>query len=249
MKTIIMALGGLLLLAVLPANATTTYSGVVDGSFTNPVLTGNVIAVDGSNTFLDNTTTAVFSDFQPAANNDTLSWGTSSQVPTPPLTFSFLEFTGATYTNVAPGQQFLLGQIEFSNGTSDLPTLIFGATLNLDLGNGIDVKTSNVDIVTTINTGLSPARDADFVGFSDFPQTFNVYEGGFSVANLYGTIVGDPMVTLDLITIAPGFEDGGFVGQGLGGVPEPATWSMLLLGFLGLALAVRLARRGAYAAI
>lgn len=131
----------------------------------------------------------------------------------------------------------------FSNGTSDLSSLIFGATLNLDLGNGITVKTSGIDIVTTANTGLSPARDADFVGFSDFPQTFNVYEGGFSVAALYGTIVGDPTVTLDSISIAPGFEDSGFIGQGVGGVPEPATWSMLLIGFLGLGLAVRSARR------
>ncbi len=120
------------------------------------------------------------------------------------------------------------------NGTSDLPTLIFGAKLTLDLGSGIDLKTSQISLVTTQNTGLGAARDADFVGFSDFPQTFNVYEGGLSIVDIYGRIVGDSTVKLSSIEIAPGFESGGFVGSGVGSVPEPTSWALMVGGF-GLA--------------
>jgi hypothetical protein len=234
-----LAVLGVMLLALEPASAAVSYSGVVNGFFSDPVRSGNIVQTDGSNVFVDNTSTAVVTIQQSAPNNATIDWGDYVEANPPAQPFSILNFVGSTYTNVAPGQQFLLGKIEFTNGTSDINSLIFGATLHLDAGNGITVKTTNVDIVTTANTGLSAARDADFVGFSDFPQTFNVYEGASSVADLYGTIVGDPMLTLDTITIDPGSEDGGFIGTGVGGIPEPALWSVLIVGFFGMGLAAR----------
>lgn len=224
MKTFAFATALVLASAAAPALAAGSYSGTVNGVFTDAVLTGTVVAIDYSPIPFDNTSTAVFSYFNPQLNDSTVTWGTNPG-------FSFLNFQGASFSNVAADTDFLLGTISYVNGTSDLPTLIFGARLTLDLGSGIDLKTSQISFVTTQNTGLSPARDADFVCFSDFPQTFNVYEDGFSIVNIYGRIVGDPTVQLSSIEIAPGFESGGFVGNGVGSVPEPASWAMMLGGF------------------
>ncbi len=211
-----------------PVLAVGTYSGTVNGYFDSELLSGNVVAIDGSLHFLDNTTTAFVVHTNLAPNNDTLTWGLSTTGANP--SFSFLNFVGASFSNVAANTPFKLGTISYLNGTSDLNSLIFGATLHFDLGAGIDLKTSLISIVTTQNTGLGARRDADFIGFSDFSQTFNVFEGGFSVIELYGQIVGDPMVTLDSINIAPGFDNSGFIGNGVGGVPEPQTWAMLASG-------------------
>ena len=227
--------------AASPALATGTYSGTVNGYFDNPVKTGSIVALDGSLTALDNSGTAFVLDTVLAPNNDTITWGLSTTGTKP--SYSFLNFVGATFSNVAGDTPFLLGTITYLNGTSDLDTLIFGATLHLDLGSGITPKTSTIPILTTANTGISPARDADLIGFSDFPATFNVYEGGFSIANLYGMIVGDPEVTLTGIAVTEGFEDTGYIGEGVPGVPEPAAWAMLLGGFA--LTGMRLRRRSA----
>jgi hypothetical protein len=218
-----------------PAFASGSYSGTSAGTFSNPVLTGSYIATDGSSVFLDNTTTA-FVLFVPDAQ--TMTWGNSSVGASPG--FSYLYFTPADYTNVAPGQEFLLGSISYLNGTSDLNTLIFGGQLHIDLGNGITPLDLNLGITTTQNTGISPEVDADFVTFGGaFPLSFNVVEGGFSRLNLYGEIVGDPMIDLVDIQIADGFSDTGFVGEGQPPVPEPASWAMMLIGFGALGAVMR----------
>ncbi len=207
-----------------PAFANATYSGTVNGHFSDAVLSGSVIAIDNTLTPFDNTTTASFGYTTLSPSNDTITWGSTPG-------FSFLNFQGASFSNIASDTDFLLGTISYVNGTSGLATLIFGAKLTLDLGSGIDLKTSQISILTTANTGFSAARDADFIGFSDFSSTFNVYEGAFSIVNLYGRIVGDPTVTLTSIAITEGFENGGFVGNGVGGVPEPASWALMIAGF------------------
>ncbi len=234
------------LLAAGPAFATgtPTYSGTVNGTFSNPILTGNVINTDGTPLFEDNTNTAFYVLTPLSPSNDTISWGSSSATPPPPG-FSFLNFQGASYTNEPVNTPFLLGTISYVNGSSDLTTLIFGATLTMDLGNGIDIKTTAISIDTTANTGLSAARDADFVSFSGLPNTFNVVEGQQATADIYGEIVGDPTVTLTKIELDANSAPGaGFIGNGVGGVPEPAEWLMLLAGFFGLGSSLR-ARRAA----
>ncbi len=228
------------LLGSAAALADATYSGTVNGHFSDAVLSGNIIAIDGSSVFFDNSATAAFGYTTLSPSNDTITWGNSTTGANPG--FSFLNFQGADFSDQAPDTQFKLGTITYLNGTSDLNTLIFGARLTLDLGSGITVKTTDISIVTTQNTGLSQRRDADFIGFSDFPQTFNVFEGQFSIVDIFGQIVGDPTVTLNGIAVTEGFESTGFVGNGVGGVPEPADWALLIAGF-GLTGAVARRRR------
>ncbi len=217
------------------ASAGGPFSGTVSGIFQNPVLTGNVVAIDGSLTPFDNTATAVTTGF--ASSNVT--WGAS----TTGGTFSHLLFLGDSFSNVAAGDTFHLGTIIFSNGTSDLNTLIFGAQLNLSTGGVTDDHVSDLNIVTTANTGLSLARDADFIGFSDFASTFNVYEGRTASIELFGKIVGDPQLNFDFIQISAVTSGDGFIGHGVGSVPEASTWALMLVGFGGLGAALRSRRR------
>jgi hypothetical protein len=145
-------------------------------------------------------------------------------------------FFGNTFSGVAPGQQFKLGTITYSNGTSDLNTLIFGAKLTISVFNepSITAKVSNIAITTTANTGTSLNRDADLIGFSDFPNTFNVYESHAATAELFGTIVGDPQLQLNGIALQPGQSGNGFIGTGV--APIPATLPLMgsALAALGL---------------
>jgi hypothetical protein len=65
----------------------------------------------------------------------------------------------------------------------------------------------------------------------------NVFEGATATFILEGEIVGDPMLNLVHVIIAPGSEDAGFVGTGLP-IPEPSTSALLSMGMAGLALAL-----------
>ena len=61
-------------------------------------------------------------------------------------------------------------------------------------------------------------------------------------ADLYGSIVGDPTLTISSVALAPGqtATGNGFIGEGrqmATSVPETSTWAMLLVGFAGLGYA------------
>ena len=213
------------------ANASGTFSGTVTATFSNPVLSGNVIDINGSNLPLDNSGTAFFTGM---GTND-ITWGTTPGS-------SHLFFLSDSFSNVSAGDTIHLGTIIYTNGTSDLTTLIFGTTMTLSTGGVTDPLVSAMNIVTTNNTGLSPARDSDFIGFSDFPETFNVYEGATSSIELFGHIVGDPQLKFDSIVVSAVATDAGFIGHGVGGIPEPAAWMFMILGFFGLGGALRVRR-------
>lgn len=213
------------------AQATPFYSGTVTGFFDSPVKAGSIIDINGNPLYSDDTATVVSS-----FGSNFVTWG-SGDFPIPQST---LTFDGADYSNVASGEVFKLGTLTYTNGTSNLGTLLYGVTLHILVGNGVTEKLSQVSILTTANTGLSLARDSDFIAFSDFSQTFNVFEGYTATADLYGAIIGNPYIVLDNLQSTSG---GGFIGNGVGNVPEPGTWAMMLLGFGGLGVMLRISRR------
>jgi hypothetical protein len=220
-----------LVATLVDVRASTTYSGSISGTFSNPVLTGYVIDLQGNHVPLDNTTTAVYTGI----GTNSITWGQAF----PGFPDSILTFTGKSFSGVTPGQVFDLGTVTYFNGTNLNDTFIFGATLTLSvnstLGGSIDPAVSNLGFIATQNRQPPPNTlkvDADFITFDVFPVTFNVFEGASASADLFGMIVGDPSLTITGIQLNPGQENNGFIGQGQPSIPD--TGSTLCL--LGLAL-------------
>jgi protein with PEP-CTERM/exosortase system signal len=202
------------------------YSGSISGVFTNPVFSGIVIDVNGNPFTLDETGTAVYSGM----GSNLIHWGTGV-----PATGNSLEFDGATFSNVAAGQQFLLGTLTYFNGSVEHP--IFGATLTLSVSPSslaISPAVAQGTFVSTVNGNLSPRQDADYLSFDVFPVTFNVYEQHSATADIFGEIVGDPRLQINTIQLAPGQGQNGFLGHGRpSSVPDTGS----TFGLLSFALA------------
>src|SRR5215813_4910676 len=127
-----------------------TFEGSITGTFSAPVLFGNLVNADKTpGMFLNNsnmtengtvgTNTAVFT-FTSTGSSTTFTWGAcivSTGCSTAKFTSSSFEFTGVTDTGPVTGgladsaQQFKLGDFKYINGESDLTTLVFGVTLTL----------------------------------------------------------------------------------------------------------------------
>jgi len=236
-------------------------------TFSNPVLAGTIAndPVSGSSTYLDNTSTAVYNinnDIgSPGSASSNMNWGTYSEAnPTGFLPESLLVFVGSTIP-ASPSTPFNIGSLTFLNGTSDLSTLIFGATINFYAGSvsAPDYLGSDTIVITTTNNifgvpgGLSNGDD-DYVNicgtFSSICGTsieaVESSEGGTGVVvNLSGTLVGDPTLDLSSVALAGGQNSmtNGFLGSDapIGAqTPEPSTiWMMSA----GLGLCVMLARQ------
>ena len=231
--TTVAILLGVLILAPC-SQADTVNSGSISGTFSNFVLSGDI--VDGgtrATTFQDNTSTAISS----GAGTSDITWGGNFTPPPGTNNFSELSFTGASFSNVAPGQVFELGTLTYSNGSSALNSLIFGATFTMtaNLSGGgtatITPFTSALGLVTTTNDGPTPASNADFVNFPSLGKSFNVIEGSSARAILFGEIIGDPSLHLTDVQVAPDSGGTGFIAS----TPEPSTWLLLAAG-LGLLL-------------
>lgn len=247
------------------AFAASAYSGVVTGAWSQAVLTGNSIdAATGAAVANDTTTTARCNvspcPGMPSTGSDwgssTLIWGdgdsglTGTDIYSSTVTFQGVTFEGvAPWLDNLPGDTFELGTLTYTNGTSYNWSMIYGATLTLGatLNGSNEVVTPFVvqlDIVPTTNTGTA-AQNADFLSFGNSlgttaPVTFNVLEGATATAILRGRLVGDPVLYATGITLAPGSESAGFIGNGVPAVPEPSAWAMFAA---GLAVISRVARR------
>jgi hypothetical protein len=131
--------------------------------------------------------------------------------------------------------------------------------------NGVTLGSDQVIITTTQNSysglGLTPAQlrtDADYInicgagsnicstGISAYENTegASTYSQGLTVA-LLGTYQVDPSISLTGVNYLSG--DGTVDTRIAGGVPEASTWSMIIIGFLGLGWLAH--RRGASGAV
>ena len=230
------------------ASPSTLYSGSIQGQWADAVLTGSLIdGATGAITFFDNTATAACNlspcprvpATSPGGGGAMVTWGDGRS----PARTSVVSFTGASFANVVPDTLFELGTLTYTNGTSDLNSLIFGATLTLTVlltdpsGVSVDPYAIQLGLTTTNNTGTT-AQNADFIDFRNSlgttqPVTFNVFEGATATAILSGMIVGDPMLFATQITIAQGSQGSGFIGTGVPQslvIPEPSTWWLCIAG-------------------
>ena len=251
--------------------ASNTVIGVFDPS--SIVQYGNVLNNPnvGDLAFTNNTGTAVWSianssdptlsgGFQ--ATGSTLTWGTNS--PAGPDTYSSLTFQGGQIP-ADPTQPFAAGKITFLNGTSSLNSLIFGATIDF-YKNTVSASSflgaDQIIISTTSNqysgTGLTLAQlqtDADYINICGNSsnicgtslEAFEDSEGGVGVlAYLNATLVGDPQITLQSITLVPGQDPNtsGLIGNAppLAAVPEPSTLALFFSAWAGL-VTLRVRRR------
>ena len=259
-------------LAMATAGVQSATAGTITGeqiiaTFGGIVVAGSVAndPVAGQNTYLNNTGTAVFNIHNDVVGNNNFAtsdfnWGTfSSPNPNGFLPLSLIVFAGSVIPSTHDTTAFNIGSLTFLNGTSDLNTLIFGATMSFYAGS---VSTANflgsdsIVITTTSNVfgvpgGLTNGDD-DYLNIcgtlssicGTSIEAVESSEGGSLAGvtvNLSGTIVGDPILTISSVALAPGQDSttNGFLGTDptIGAqAPEPASWALmtsaLVLGYL-----------------
>jgi hypothetical protein len=263
--------------------------GTIIGVFSDPIFSGFVTHDPNisSSTFFNNTKTAplslsIVNSASPAvegtpplpgeiplqATGSKLQWGSDAPPVDPSESFSELIFFGAQVP-ADIHDPFEAGVITFLNGTSNLTSLIFGASLSLYdnvVSQETFLGTDTVIITTTSNLDVEPTQDADYInicgnGSNICGKSIEAIEdsqnGTGVTAELQGQFVGDPTLQFTDATLAPvqknlldpGSPPGltGLVGaQAAGGViPEPSTWAMMILGFIGMGLVGYRTKRGA----
>jgi hypothetical protein len=237
----------------------------ITGVFSNPVLAGSILNTPsvGQTTYFDNSNSAVFGTATPGgascAPSNVLCWGTAPDLMIPASQqYSQLVFTGSTAFNGLSAQNQLVGTISYLNGTSDIGSEIFGATLSF-YDNGSFIGADNVIITTTSNqfsgTSFTQAQlqeDADYINIcgnnsnicNSSIEAYEDSQGGTGVlVDLTGNLVFDPTLMLNSVTLDPsqqGCTTCGAVGNNpaVGNtVPEPAPLTLIpggLILFAGL---------------
>jgi PEP-CTERM motif len=223
------------------------FSDVVYSGYDNGVFTDNSATAPAS--------TLIYNNYQ-GSNVSTLYWGTGAEVPVGSY-YSGLQFYGSYVPFEDTSVPQYLGNLVYSNGSSNADSIIFGATLSFYI-NGVLLGSDQISITSTSNQyqgnfDLTPSQaqaDADYINICGLGsqicatgiQAFESTEGMDGVpflnpveAALMGTYIIDPSITL---TSAEYIGGDGAVGDRappvIPGAPEPSTWAMLLAGFAGL---------------
>jgi hypothetical protein len=152
------------------------YSGFVthDPTISSPPVYFNNSATAPLSTFIVNSTDPTLAGTPPLqATGSKLQWGADALVD-PSEQFSELIFFGAPIpANIH--EPFEAGVITYLNGTSDLNSLIFGASLSLYddvVSPETYLGTDTVIITTTSNLGVDLAQDADTSTFAAMAAIF-----------------------------------------------------------------------------
>jgi len=133
-----------------------------------------------------------------------------------------------------------IGSISFTNGTFNNGTEIFGATLVLYAHNGslgnIPIGSLDFRFTGTINDGTM-VQNADYLNVQGISNSFNAFEGDTLTGAINGIIIGDPQSAHLFFTLDPNQGGNGFLGPNLpapASTPLPSTWTMMLIGLVGL---------------
>ena len=155
---------------------------------------------------------------------------------------SSLTFTGTSFNGISANPNsapFELGTLSYFN--SGDTAVLGGAMLRISLNTnqGTINETLNLSFLVTANTGISPQRDSDWVQgiIPGNPSiSLNAFEGATVTGIVFGSIVGDPTLEVTSITLAPGQEGNGFVGNGIHDIPKtPDTGTTFWLFAIALA--------------
>jgi hypothetical protein len=216
--------------------STMPFSGSTSGVFLSPNFDETVVDVNGNIIHQDVSQQPPFySGF--GTNSIVFGSGGSS------LTFTGTSFSGISANpNSAP---FEIGTLSYFNSVDGLD--LGGAMLRISLNTnqGTINETLNLSFLVTANTGISPQRDSDWVQgiIPGNPSiSLNAFEGATVTGIVFGSILGDPTFKVTSITLAPGQQGNGFVGNGINDIPKtPDTGTTFWFFVIGLA-AVALVR-------
>jgi len=213
--------------ALLPANAAAQLgTGTVSASFNSP--TPACITTTEYNLLPPGTRVPVCDGM----GTDAISWGDPGTIGIGQSAFSFAR---REFIDVPLGQKFVLGTLTYFNGTIFVGTEISEVFLNIQTFSSQSafnqMLSLPLSIVQTVNQGISPLADADFLFFSNALQfgSFRVLEGNFATVEILGSFN-----SLNNEGFGQIIAGEGFLSPSVGIIPEPGTLGLCAFGVVTL---------------
>jgi len=151
---------------------------------------------------------------------------------TPALNFGYLvqNGLGGDFSFTYTGPNTMIGTVAVNTGANLLSGTFAGGNINgppNSTAGGVNNATSSGGVISF---------SSDFVNFGEGDRSY-----AFSLTSIFDPLNAAAGQSLDTFgAVATGsFEAAIGGGGGQGGVPEPATWAMLIVGFAGIGYAVR----------